>query len=281
MLLTGNEGFDDFELLDSGDGERLERWGAHTLVRPDPQAIWARALPREDWEKAGAKFFDDKWHFDTPLPDSWELNFRDLRLIAKPTSFKHTGVFPEQAANWVWMEERLKGLERPRVLNLFAYTGAATMWLTKRGSFVTHVDASGPALDWARQNQKLNGLADDSVRWILDDAAAFAKKEAKRGNQYEGIVLDPPAFGHAPSGKTWKFNRDLPGLLVSCAQLLSPDARFLLINAYATNSSELSLQNLLEDVLKGREGKIESGQLCLKQANGRLVSVGIFARWTR
>jgi 23S rRNA (cytosine1962-C5)-methyltransferase len=279
MYLHGNEGFDDFELLDSGEGYRLERWGAYTLARPDPQAIWKKHAPMV-WEKADAIFADDDWKFSRELPEHWEMSFRDLKLRVRPMNFKHTGVFPEQAANWAWMESRLKGTLKPRILNLFAYTGAATMWLTKRGAFVTHVDASRPAIGWAKDNQELNGLTPDSVRWMLEDAAKFVKSERKRDSQYDGIVMDPPAFGHGPTGNVWKFNEHMPKLLADCVALLSSDAKFLLVNAYATNSSELALQNLLEDALHERGGTIESGQLCLRQNDGRLISTGLFCRWT-
>ena len=279
MYLIGNEGFDEFSLLDSGDGYRLERWGAYTLARPDPQAIWEKSDP-STWDNADAVFENETWTVRKELPEYWDMKFRDMVLRARPMNFKHTGIFPEQAANWALMSERLSGLEHPRVLNLFAYTGAATVWLTKEGAFVTHVDASRPAIGWAKDNQELNGLAPDSVRWMLEDAVAFVKKEVKRGAQYEGIVMDPPAFGHGPTGKIWKFNEHMPRLVADCVSLLSPDARFLIINAYATNTSELAIKNLLEDSMKGREGTVEAGQLCLKQVNGRLVSTGIFARWT-
>lgn len=281
MYLLGNEGFGDFELLDSGGGNRLERWGDYTLVRPDPQAIWERSQPAESWDKADAVFKDDSWQVKGELPESWVLHFNDLKLIARPMNFKHTGIFPEQASNWGWMAQKLEKLEKPKVLNLFAYTGAATLWLTKRGSFVTHVDASRPAIGWAKDNQELNGLPPDSVRWMLEDAAKFVKSEVKRASLYEGIVMDPPAFGHGPTGKIWKFNEHMPALIADCVKLLSPDARFLLVNAYATNTSELALKNLLEDALKKKGGNIEAGQLCLKQEGGRLLSTGIFARWTR
>jgi 23S rRNA (cytosine1962-C5)-methyltransferase len=278
--LIGTEGFSEFELADSGDGYRLERWGQYTLARPDPQAIWTQSLGRDEWDKADAVFRNDMWDIKGELPDSWVLRFNDLKLIARPMNFKHTGIFPEQAANWSLMSGLLEGLAKPRVLNLFAYTGAATMWLTKRGAFVTHVDASRPAIGWARDNQELNGLAPDSVRWMVEDAAKFVKSEAKRGSQYDGIVMDPPAFGHSPTGKIWKFNEQMPALVADCVKLLSPDSRFLIINAYATNTSELAIRNLLEDAIGDRKGTLEAGQLCMKQCNGRLLSTGIFARWT-
>jgi 23S rRNA (cytosine1962-C5)-methyltransferase len=281
MYLNGAEQFTDFELIDSGGGYRLERWGEYLLQRPDPQAIWQRSESDDEWAKADAIFRDDQWQFSRELPESWQLSFRDMKLIARPTNFKHTGVFPEQAANWLRMDDALKDLKNPRVLNLFAYTGAASIWLTRHGAFVTHVDASRPAINWAKDNQQLNDLPLDSIRWMLEDAAKFVKNEVKRGTQYEGIVMDPPAFGHGPTGKVWKFNEQMPALLADCVKLLSPDARFLIINAYATNTSELAIQNLLEDAIGDREGKTESGQLCLAQRNSRLISTGIFARWTK
>ncbi len=282
MYLDGAKDFTDFELIDSGDGYRLERWGEFVLTRPDPQVIWQRSEPAELWEKADAVFRNDQWEIKRELPEHWEMKFHDMLLRVRPMNFKHTGVFPEQAANWLLMSERLKALpagRQARVLNLFAYTGAASIWLTKRGAFVTHVDASRPALGWAKDNQELNALAPDTIRWMLDDAAAFVKKEVKRGAQYEGIVMDPPAFGHAPSGKIWKFNEQMSALTRDCVALLSPEAKFLIINAYATNTSELATQNLLEDAVKEKKGKVEAGQLCLRQRSGRMLSTGIFARW--
>ncbi len=277
--MDGAKEFSDFQLLDSGDGYRLERWGEFVLARPDPQTIWARSEPKEIWDGADAIFRDDAWQMRTTLPESWDMAFHDMKLRVRPMNFKHTGVFPEQAAHWKLMSDALAGLEKPRVLNLFAYTGAATAWLTIRGSFVTHVDASRPAIGWAKENQDLNKLPVDSIRWMLEDAAKFVKNEVKRGAQYEGIVMDPPAFGHSPTGKIWKFNEQMPALVRDCVTLLSPQAKFLIINAYATNTSELAIHNLLEDTLKGRAGKLEAGQLCLQQRSGRLLSTGIFTRW--
>lgn len=279
MYLVGNEGFDDFSLLDSGDGFRLEKWGAYVLARPDPQAIWQKHDPAA-WNSADAVFSEDAWKTQKELPEHWEMKFHEMKLRVRPMNFKHTGVFPEQASNWAWMAGKIKGVAKPKVLNLFAYTGAATMWLTLRGAFVTHVDASRPAIGWAKDNQELNGLATDTVRWMLEDAVKFVRNEVKRGAQYDGIVMDPPAFGHGPTGSIWKFNEQMPRLVADCVALLSDDARFLLVNAYATNSSELALRNMLEDAFGRRKGNIEAGQLCLKQDDGRLVSTGIFSRWS-
>lgn len=304
MLLETFKKFGDFELLDSGLGYRLERWGNVVLQRPDPQIIWQCSLPNDEWEKADAIFETPRgtergrWEIKKALPAPWIIKFGDVKFLLKLSPFKHTGLFAEQAANWEWIlnklsssssykviksDEPLSGIQdkRLRILNLFAYTGGVTIVLAKAGCQVTHVDASKPAITWANENAALNNLAKESVRWILDDAAKFVKREIKRGVKYDGIIMDPPAFGHSPTGKTWKFNDDLPSLLSDCVELLSNDAKFLVVNGYATNSSALALNNLMEDSIKSRVGKIEFGELCLKQKNERLISTGIFARWSR
>ncbi len=285
MLLETFSRFDDFELLDTGAGQRLERWGKHTLVRPDPQIIWPKHLNEVNWNKADAVFTasgdKSRWQVKTSVPKSWIINYKDrIKLIAKLSPFKHTGIFAEQAAQWDWLEKLLAGSKPLKILNLFAYTGGATMILTKLGHQVTHVDASKPAIAWAKENQAANKFASNSIRWILDDAAKFVKRELKRGQKYDGIIMDPPAFGHSPTGKTWKFNQDLPSLLNDSVQILSSDARLLIINGYATNSSALSLQNVLEDATRAKKGTIEFGELCIKQKDTRMISTGIFARWS-
>jgi 23S rRNA (cytosine1962-C5)-methyltransferase len=285
MLLEFPNNFNDFKLLDSGLGFRLESWGEVVLQRPDPQIIWQPSLPNEEWEKAWAIFEapsgseKGQWNIKKAMPYPWIIKFQDVKLLLRLSPFKHTGLFAEQAANWEWMTKKLsssssykviksdqgtsdlKNLKldnlelsnKLKILNLFGYTGGATMVLAKAGCQVTHVDASKPAITWANENHKLNNLPEDSVRWILDDAAKFVKREIKRGTKYDGIIMDPPAFGHSPTGKTWKFNDDLPGLLSDCVELLSENAKFLLINGYATNSSALALNNLLEDAIKAKE----------------------------
>lgn len=288
MLLESFADFPEFELLDSGSGFRLEKWGRVILRRPDPQIIWEKNLPDSEWNRAWAAFQaasgndKGKWVINKPLPDPWTIKFRDLSFLLKLSPFKHTGLFAEQAANWEFMAEKIKNSaeSKLKILNLFGYTGGATMVLAKAGCFVTHVDASKPAISWANENHRLNGLPADSARWILDDAVKFVKREIKRGAKYDGIIMDPPAFGHSPSGKTWKFNEDLPGLLADCVSMLSDKAKFLIVNGYATNSSALALNNLLEDAANQRGGRIEFGELCLRQKSGRQISTGIFARWS-
>ncbi len=286
--------FLDYQLLDSGDGYRLEQWGKIRLKRPDPQIIWDRTLPESEWEKADASFFGTgdrgRWQKKSTVPPKWEVYFLpDIKLVAKLTPFKHTGIFAEQAANWEWMMDLCKNQPPLKILNLFAYTGGATMVLTRLGHQVTHVDSSKPAIAWAKENQFANKFDPESIRWILDDAVKFVSREVKRGAKYDGIIMDPPAFGHSPDGKTWKFNRDLPKLLEMSVELLSDSAKFLLINGYATNASSLSLANILEDKINTKPGKIEFGEICLEHkiktaskleaAQTRKLSTGIFARW--
>ena len=298
MILATYKNFPDFALLDSGDGYRLERWGQIILQRPDPQIIWKKSLPETEWDKASAVFTagsaenKGKWEIEKSIPSPWKISFREVSFLLKLSPFKHTGLFAEQAAQWEWMTNKITNskLQIPnektnsefKVLNLFAYTGGATAVLAQAGCLVTHVDASKPAITWANENYALNKLPKKNVRWILDDAAKFVKREVKRGGRYDGIVMDPPAFGHSPTGKTWKFNEDLPDLLNDCITLLSEKAKFLVINGYATNSSALALNNVLEDALKGtaNKGTVEFGELCLQQKNSRMLSTGIFARWS-
>lgn len=301
MILETFKRFLEFELLDTGSGYRLERWGEVVLQRPDPQIIWPRSLSDAEWDKAWAVYQpsgDAKkggWKIKKPLPQPWIIKYpdplpaspikeeekEDVKFLLKLSPFKHTGLFAEQAAQWEWMLNKISNTNpKSKILNLFAYTGGATILLAKAGCQITHVDASKPAITWANENAELNRLPKNSARWILDDAVKFVKREVKRGAKYDGIIMDPPAFGHSPTGKTWKFNEDLPGLLADCARLLSDDAQFLVINGYATNSSALALNNLLEDAMKLKPGKIEFGELCLKQKTGRLLSTGIFARWS-
>ncbi len=284
MELQTFKEFLDYELLDTGDGFRLEQWGSIRLKRPDPQIIWPRSQPGALWSDIHAEYIPSgergKWVHKKDVPESWPVHFRpDIKLVAKLTPFKHTGIFAEQAANWEWLIDVTKNSPPLKILNLFAYTGGATIVLTRHGHLVTHVDASKPAISYAKQNQAANKFESDAIRWILDDAAKFVEREINRGATYDGIIMDPPAFGHSPSGKTWKFNRDLPELLKNCVALLSNDAKFLLVNGYATNSSALSLGNVLEDATKDKPGKITFGELCLKQKTGRMISTGIFSRW--
>lgn len=278
MQILCPDGFFDYELLDSGDGEKLERFGQFTIIRPDPQIIWAKKSPNF-WKNVDAIFRrtrEDRgvWEKKSNIPDQWLMNWKGIKFFARLTPFKHTGIFPEQAVNWEWLEKRVSG----KVLNLFGYTGIASLVCAKAGARVTHVDASRPTIGWAKENQKVSGLSDLPIRWILDDALEFVKREGRRGSFYDGIIMDPPAFGHTPEGKIWQFNRHLPELLFECKKILTNKLNFILINAYAVSTSAITLKNILEDLNLG--GKVDYGELALKEkTHGRLLSTGIWGRW--
>ena len=284
MKILSTSGWDDYELLDTGGGMRLERFGKYRLVRPDPQIIWKRSLDDTKWNDVDAVFDQDKkkWVIKKNIPDKWLLSYKDLSFYAKLSPFKHTGIFPEQTLQWDWIEEKLKGSKGTRVLNLFGYTGIASLVCAAQGAQVAHVDASRPTIGWARENQTASKLQDKPIRWILDDAIKFVQREVKRGVVYDGILMDPPIYGHGPSGETWDFHESFPKLLAFCRQVLRPQPRFILINAYAISSSALMLENVLADYVSDLHGIIEVGELALEEKSaGRLLSTGIFARWSK
>lgn len=281
MIILSTKGFEDYELLDTGDGNRLERFGEYTIQRPDPQAIWKKSQPQNKWENADAKFENEKWIKKDSFPQEWEVRYKDLKFYAKLSPFKHTGIFPEQSLNWDFIEETLRQARgkkyfQPNILNLFGYTGIASLVAAENGAKVTHVDASKPSISWARENQALSGLSAKPIRWIIDDAISFSAREIRRGNFYDGIIMDPPVYGHGPTGEIWDFSKSFPNLLENCSKLLSKNPLFVISNAYALSSSFLMLKNLFEDFLP--KGNIESGELALEQSNKRLLSTGIFAR---
>lgn len=304
----------DYELLDSGENMRLERFGAVTLARPETQALWEKRHP-ELWKDAQAEFRSEggkgAWH-SKEVPESWEMSCGPLRFLARLTSFKHVGIFPEQEPNWMWVEERVKALcarqqvarkqsglpgeawtgnprtfsqqsvgASPQVLNLFGYTGIATLSAAHAGAVVTHVDASKQSLDWAHENARLTGLSEDVVRWIPDDALAFVKREVRRGAKYEGITLDPPAFGRGPKGEVWHIERDLPALLFACKELLAEtQGSFFVLNGYAAGYAPRSLAQAVESVFGATGG--ESGELHLPESgSGRVVPSGAYCRFVR
>ncbi len=275
----------EYELLDSGEGEKLERFGEFTLRRPDPGALWWKALPEESWKNAEGYFkrsgTKGNWILSPKMTKSWQISFGGLTLKIVPSPFKHTGLFPEQLANWQWMEEKIKKAGRPiKVLNLFGYTGGATLALAKAGAEVTHIDASKSAITWGRENAKLSNLENSPIRWILEDAKMFVKRELKRGNKYDGILLDPPAFGHGPNGETWKIEEDLLPLIEDTKALLSENPLFYLINGYSAGYSAIAYGNTINDLKTRFGGDIEEGELCLEEKGGRLLPAGIFARWS-
>lgn len=295
MLILTLKTWDDYKLLDSGDGKRLEKFGKYILSRPDPQAIWKPNLPESEWKKANAVFQKTegekgKWIKKGPVDEKWKMKWEDISFYCKLSPFKHTGVFPEQAVHWGWIAENIKfpmsndkfqmKKTAPNILNLFGYTGIASLVAAKAGAKVTHVDASFPAIGWARENQKSSGLEEKPIRWILDDAIKFCERELKRGVRYDGIIMDPPIYGHGPKGEKWDFEQSFPKLMKICRQLLNDRPLFVIINAYAISSSAIMLENVLKDQLKDLGGKIECGELALEEKSGRLLSTGIFARWS-
>ncbi len=281
----------DYELLDSGDGKKLERYGDFVLSRPDPQALWQKNLPESIWQKADLEFVrkgkEVEWKIKPGVPKKWNISFEGLNFSIRPTTFKHTGLFPEQAGNWKWISDIIsksekKSQKKPIVINLFGYTGGATLAATKAGAEVVHVDGSKTAIEWARENAELSGLAEKPVRWIVDDAKAFLKKEVKRGKKYDGIIMDPPAFGHGAKNEIWKIEEDFLELLELCKQVLSVDPLFFLINGYASGYSPIAYANNLEHVMKGFAGSMEIGELAIEESDSRrLLPAGIFARWCK
>jgi len=288
--LMRTEGWGDYALLDSGGGRKLERYGPYTVVRPEPQCMWTPALPAVAWEGADAVFdpaasSDDddagRWRFKAQPKDTWPLSWGEARFKARFTAFRHLAFFPEQAANWAWLDRRVRGAGgQPRVLNLFGYTGVASLVMAAAGAAVTHVDASKKAVGWARENAELSGLADRPIRWITEDARKYVQREVRRGSKYDGIILDPPKYGRGPGGEVWRLFEDLPELAGLCAELLSDEASFLILNAYAERISGAALAGLLAEKLAGRGGAIEWGELALTQADGtRQVGMSFYGRW--
>jgi 23S rRNA (cytosine1962-C5)-methyltransferase len=302
----------DYELLDSGENMKLERFGDIIVARPETQALWAKQRP-ELWNTSHAVFsFSDKkgqWDVHKPVPESWKLAFGDTHFLARLSSFKHTGIFPEQAPNWEWSRERITSIcEReelarkqsglpsatrtgdprtfsqqvagPSILNLFGYTGIASLVAAQAGAFVTHVDASKQSLDWAHENARASGIPEDSIRWMLDDALAFAKREARRGAQYDGIILDPPAFGRGAKGEVWHIEEDLPALLTTLKELLSTKpGSFFLLNGYAAGYAPRAFAQAVKSAFGETQGAY--GEIHIKEsANDRAIPAGIYVRFT-
>ena len=284
MKILSTPGWEEYELLDSGNGLRFERFGKYRIVRPDPQIIWQPTLDQKEWSNADAIFDVEgkKWIVKTKVPDKWLMHYKDVSFYAKLSPFKHTGIFPEQMLQWDWITEKLKpGKWKPNVLNLFGYTGVSTLVAATAGASVTHIDASRPTIAWARENQSASGLENRPIRWILDDAIKFVQREVKRGVRYDGIIMDPPVYGHGPTGERWDFNMSFPKLLSLCRLVLTNKPLFILINAYAISSSALMLENVLSDYVSDLKGTIEIGELALEEkSTKRLLSTGIFARWS-
>jgi 23S rRNA (cytosine1962-C5)-methyltransferase len=280
---------EDYALIDSGDRLKLERYGAYRIVRPEGQALWRPALKAEDWRNVDAIFTGDvdeeglgRWRFPKrPLAESWPMRHDGLAYLGRFTSFRHVGVFPEQANHWTHMTELIASARRPvRVLNLFGYTGLASLLAARAGASVTHVDASRKAIGWARENQRVAGLEDRPVRWICEDATRFVERELRRGNRYDIILLDPPAYGRGPKGEVWQIFEHLPGMVALCRDLLSQKPLALVLTAYSIRASFFAIHELVRESFAGMGGRVESGELILREETaGRRLSTSLFTRW--
>ena len=291
-ILTADH-WQDYRLLDCGDGMKQERWGEHTLVRPDPQIIWPRhgREPGAAWKNWDGFYHRSeggggKWEFRRPLPESWTIGYTPLDLTFKirPTNFKHTGLFPEQAVNWEWSSALIKAAvargREVRVLNLFGYTGAATCAAAKAGANVCHVDAAEGMVKWCRENAALSGLTDAPIRYITDDCLKFVRRELRRGRRYDAIIMDPPTYGRGSTGEMWKLEDHLWPLLRECRELLDDRPLFILINAYTARLSPTVVANLLAELMAGRGGTLTAGEIGLPiAADGKVLPCGIYGRW--
>ncbi len=286
MLKISNE-WKDYECIDAGNGEKLERWGNVILRRPDPQAMW-ETNQDNSWKKVDGHYHrSDKgggyWDFKTKLPEYWTVTYKDLTFKVTPTNFKHTGLFPEQATNWDFMMNKIRNARRPiKVLNLFAYTGGATMACAKAGAEVVQVDASKGMTLWAKENMHLCNLENQTIRFIVDDCLKFVEREYRRGHKYDAIVMDPPSYGRGPNKEVWKFEKNIAVLLEACLKILSDKPLFLLINSYTTGVSNIVLGNMLKTSMLPLypNGKVETGEVGLQVTKNNLIlPCGIYGRW--
>ena len=285
MLVANN--WNDYKILDMADGQKLEKWGDVILSRPDPQIIWKDKSYPEKWKNINATYHRSKtgggtWEYNKKMPQQWQIKYKDLTFNIKPMGFKHTGLFPEQAVNWDWMIDKIKNAKREiKVLNLFAYTGGATVACASAGASVCHVDSSKGMVTWAKENIQASGLQDRPVRYIVDDVIKFVNREIRRGNKYDAIIMDPPSYGRGANGEVWKFEENLPELVNLCVQVLSDKPLFFLINSYTTGISSTVLQNILElTISKKYKGKVSNGEIGLPMTNSKMVlPCGIYGRW--
>lgn len=284
-------GATDYALLDSGDMQKIERVGPYTLVRPSPQAIWSPRLPETEWAKADGVYHRTSdggghWTWKGKVKREFEVLYNSLNLEVHLTNFGHMGLFPEQAENWEWLRSLIRGrLARTNdrnlyVLNLFGYTGGSTLACSQAGAHVAHVDAAKNVVDWARKNAKICNLDERPIRWLVDDALKFVKKEQRRGPRYQGIILDPPSFGRGPQGEVFKIEKDLIPLLEGCRDILSNDGLFVLYSCHTPGFTPLTMQNQVEQMLSGRRGKMESGEMTVRDSGGRPLPSGAYARWS-
>ena len=293
-LILESTGAGDFHLIDSGEGQKLEQYGPYRIVRPEAQALWPRSLASHVWDKADAVFTGDtdedgmgRWRFPREaLGETWPLALLGVDFHGRFTAFRHVGVFPEQIAHWSWMKERIEEVKRPlKVLNLFGYTGVASLVAAAAGAEVTHVDASKKAIGWARENQSLSRLDKAPIRWICEDAMKFILREERRGHRYDIILTDPPKFGRGPNGEVWQLFDHLPLMLDVCRELLAPKAVGLVLTAYSIRASFYSIHELMRETMRGKGGLVESGELVIREAGldgrtpGRALSTSLFSRW--
>ena len=288
----------DYALLDSGDGDKLERFGPYVFSRPEPQAIWKKNLSSKVWNNISGKFISSsstnndeivgKWSLEKNLPDKWEMNFENLKFFATPTPFRHLGFFPDQSPHWLWAAKKIKlhlqlftNKTPVKILNLFGYSGLASLHAAVNGATVTHIDASKKAINFAFENRNLSSFENLPIKFITDDAVKFVQREIRRNNKYDAIILDPPKYGRGPNGEKWELFKDLPFLLNIIPQILSKKPLFIILNSYAIRASYLSLHYALKDVMQGFPGSVQSGELCIieDQKNPRQISTAIFARW--
>lgn len=278
----------DYEVLDTSCGEKLERWGEYLLVRPDPQVIWNTPKTNPGWKKRNGHYHRSskgggEWEF-FHLPDEWNIHYKELTFRLKPFSFKHTGLFPEQAVNWDWFSSLIREANRPvSVLNLFAYTGGATLAAAKAGARVTHVDASKGMVTWAKENAAASGLGDAPIRWLVDDCVKFVEREIRRGNTYDAIIMDPPSYGRGPKGEIWKIEESIFPLIEQTAKILSKDAIFYLINSYTTGLQPAVLSYMIHTaIVPGFGGQVSADEIGLPvKANGLVLPCGASGRWQR
>ena len=278
----------DYEVIDTSNGEKLERWGNYILLRPDPQVIWDTPRQAKEWKKLNAHYHRSnkgggEWEFFS-LPDEWDIRYHNLTFRLKPFSFKHTGLFPEQAVNWDWFSSLIREAKRPvSVLNLFAYTGGATLAAAKAGARVTHVDASKGMVTWAKENAAASGLGDAPIRWLVDDCVKFVEREIRRGNTYDAIIMDPPSYGRGPKGEIWKIEESIFPFIEQTAKILSKDAIFYLINSYTTGLQPAVLSYMIHTaIVPGFGGQVSADEIGLPvKANGLVLPCGASGRWQR
>lgn len=282
------ENWKDYEVIDCSGGEKLERWGDYFLVRPDPQILWDLPRKHPAWKKKNGHYHRSskgggEWEF-FDLPEQWEIHYQALTFHLKPFSFKHTGLFPEQAVNWDWFSPLIREAGRPiKVLNLFAYTGGATCAAAKAGAAVTHVDASKGMVTWAKENARASGLEEAPIRWIVDDCVKFVEREIRRGNHYDAIIMDPPSYGRGPKGEIWKIEEKIHPFIQLCVQLLSDEALFMLVNSYTTGLAPAVLTYMLaSEVMPKLGGHVEAQEIGLPvRESGLILPCGAAGRWSR